>query len=65
MPTTDNVNDVTMGLVGDISDIIPENSQQINQNKKGTPGFKGVINFYDGNSEDMSMLKDMNSQRDE
>jgi hypothetical protein len=30
MPTTDNVNDVTMGLVGDISDIIPENSQQIN-----------------------------------
>jgi hypothetical protein len=51
--------DVTMGLVGDISDIQPDNPP--NPSKRGTPGFKSkdFVNFYEGNSEDMSMLKDM------
>jgi len=62
--TGDTANDVTMGLAGDISDIQPDNPpNQNNPGARGTPGFKNkdFINFYEGNSEDMSMLKDMTS----
>ena len=53
-----------MGLGGDISDIQPELNVSTNANvgrKAATPGFKNqdYVNFYEGNSEDMSMLKDM------
>lgn len=60
--------DLTMGPVGDISDIQPDNPTNPN-NQRGTPGFKtkDFVNFYEGNSEDMSMLKDMtmNKQNEE
>lgn len=51
-----------MGLAGDISYIQPEPpTTNLDVHNEGTPGFKNkdFVNFYEGNSEDMSMLKDM------
>ena len=51
-----------MGLAGDISYIQPEPpTTNLDANNEGPPGFKNkdFVNFYEGNSEDMSMLKDM------
>ena len=53
---------MTMGLAGDISYIQPEPpTTNLDVHNEGTPGFKNkdFVNFYEGNSEDMSMLKDM------
>lgn len=62
--SNDRTGDVTMGLAGDISDIQPEppTTTHANMQNEGTPGFnknKDFVNFYEGNSEDLSMLKDM------
>eukprot|EP00347_Sterkiella_histriomuscorum_P017726 403348230 len=56
-----------LAINADLSDIMGNNSrmesQQNNNGKKNTPAFQqGVINFYEQESEDLSMLKEIISQ---
>ena len=58
------LNDLSININADISDIVADNPFVPTQNK-ATPAFKNkeMINFYDGASEDLSMLKDIMSNR--
>ena len=57
-PKEQKDNSRSLQIVADISEILADHEPQKNQR---TPAFKNkeVINFYEGASEDMSMLKDI------
>ena len=51
-------------LINDISDIMPP-SQTVTAKNQATPAFKvrDIVNFYEGASEDMSILEDIATSR--
>lgn len=61
--TPSGVNDASMQINANISEIVAEGSGH--QKNRQTPAFKNkdVINFYEGDQEDLSMLKDIISNR--
>lgn len=65
MSPMDKRNELSINLAGDISDIIADNLYPQGKAQQTTPAFKNkeVINFYEGATEDMSMLRDIMSNR--